>query len=562
MIYKPVYSFKIYKNADATPIVVLPKYVASVNFSQSTQFQKQAEFMTGLSEVSGAVLEIIKPAAGKDADLTAFLDKSFDWRMSRIEVYTSNGGNLAEVTLRYAGLLFVRKESNNTVTFTSRNFLDLLNITLIETPLFRSRKTATRVPDTVTVDNLKKQDPTIKEGSSVGIINTLLWLAGGRPYKYKSLYTTQNAYVLGQHPKFYFDCENSVINPEWVWFNYENLTGDLAQLCKASGGLLTQDNDGVVRYKSLYSMREAWNNVTLTDSKYQSIDIGESSTEPYAKIVTTFTPRYLSNSQEVYSAAMGEYLSTGQSFTRQIEFSKPTYKIMNRSISGQLSDSIVGTTLKYIKDKITAVDTFGTRRQVKIKISNYDTLYIPKYVATDVAGTFTITKDEAVVASQSAMLTISHTAEPAAGTIYIGEVFIYGRPLEAASQETYIKRINQYPSIAGYKELRLPDNPYIQAEAHAKRIVDVASYLMANPREQLSVKGVAVVSGIELGRTIRLTSSVYSLDDYYSVTAINYINDMAAADLTLLSMSGLYSLNDLFIVGSTYSDTDSKRLSF
>jgi hypothetical protein len=562
MIHKPKYSFKIFKNNDNTPIIVLPRYIASVNFSQSTQFQQNTEFITGLAEVSGAVIEIIKPTVSQDASLNEFLQRSFDWRMSKIEIYTTNDGDSNNVKLRYSGLLFVRSEKNNTVTFTTRNFLDLLNITLIETPLFRSRKTATRIPDSVTVDNLKKQDPTIKEGSSVGIINTLLWLAGGRPYKYKSLYTTQNAYVLGQYPKFYFDCENSVINPEWVWFNYENLTEDLSQLCKASGGLLTQDNDGVVRYKSVYSMRETWNNVTLTDSKYQNIDISESSTEPYSKIVTTFTPRYLSNSQEVYSAAMGEYLKTGESFTRQIEFSKPTYKIMNKSVSGQLSDSIVGTTLKYIKDKITAVDTFGTRRQVKIKISNYDTLYIPKYVATDVAGTFTITKDEAVVASQSGTLTISHTAEPAADTIYVGEVFIYGRPLEAASQETYIKRINQYPSIAGFKELRLPDNPYVQAEAQAKRIVDVAAYLMVNPREQLSVKGVAVVSGIELGRTIRLTSSVYSLDDYYSIIGINYTNDMAVADLTLLSMSGLYSLNDLFIVGSTYSDTDSKRLSF
>lgn len=562
MIFKPVYSFKLYKNNTNEVVVVLPKYIRSVTFSATMEFQKETELMVGVADPTGVGIEIIRPKTGQDAALTEFLGRSFDWRMSKIEIFMANDGNVANLKMVYSGLLFVRKESDTVVSFTSRNFLDLLNITLIETPLLRNRKTATRIPDTVSVDNLKKQDPTLKEGSSVGIINAILWLAGGRPYKYKSLYTTQDAYVAGQYPKFYFDCENSIINPEWLWFNYENLLNDLRSLCKATGGLITQDNDGVVRYKSVYSMRESWNNVTLTDSNYSSLDLSESGTEPYAKIVTTFTPRYLSNSQEVYSAVLGEYLTPGQSLTRQIEFSKPTFRIMNKSTSGQLTDSIVGGTLTNVKEKISAVDIFGTRRKVNVRIANYDKLYIPKYVATSTPGTFTVAKDLKVVPSQSATFYLSHNVEAGAGTLYIGEVSIYGRSLEAASQETYIKQINQFPTISGYKELRLPDNPYVQSESQAKRIIEMADYLMVNPRLQISAKDVPVGSGIQLGRTIRVTSTVYDVDDYFSITGIEYGNNLEKADLKLLSLSGLYTLDNLFTVGTTYTGNPSKRLSF
>lgn len=562
MIYKPIYSFKLYKNSDNTPIVVLPRYVANVSFGDTNEFQKQTELMTGVADPNGAIIEIIKPKVGQDAALTEFLGRSFDWRMTRLDIFVSNDGNVNNLKMIYSGLLFVRKETDTKVTFTTRNFIDLLNITLIETPLLRNRKTATRVPDTVSVNNLKKQDPTLKEGSAVGIVNALLWLAGGRPYKYKSLYTTQDAYVAGQYPKFYFDCESSIINPEWLWFNYENLLEDLRNLCKATGGLITQDNDGVVRYKNVYSMRETWNNITLTDSNYSSLDLSESGTEPYAKIIITFTPRYLSNSQEVYTAVLGEYLTPGQSLTRQIEFSKPTFRIMNKSTSGQLTDTIVGGILTNVKEKISAVDIFGTRRKVNVRIANYDKMYIPKYVATSTPGTYTVAQDLKVVPSQSATFHLSHNVEVGAGTLYIGEVSIYGRSLEAASQETYIKQINQFPTISGYKELRLPDNPYVQSESQAKRIIEMAGYLMVNPRLQVSAKDVPIVSGIQLGKTIRITSTVYSIDDYFSITGIEYGNNLAKADLTLLSLSGLYTLDNLFIVGTTYTDNPSKRLSF
>jgi hypothetical protein len=565
MIYKTIYSFKLYKNSDNAPIVVLPKYIGDVTFSQTNTFQKETELMTGVADVNGAVLEIIKPKTGQATDLEEFLERTFDWRMTRLDIYVTNDGNVNNLKMIYSGLLFVRKETDTKVTFTTRNFLDLLNITLVETPLLRNRRVATFVP-TGTTDadkftKLKAQNPTILEGSSVGIVNALLWLIGGRPYKYKSLYDTQYTGVAGQYPKFYYDCDASIINPEWLWFNYENLYGDLSLLCKSAGGILNQDFDGVVRFKNVFSTKETWNGLTLTDSNFASVDIAETGTEPYSKIVTTFTPRYLSGSQEVFSTVINEYLNYEESVERQIQFNKPIYKLVNKTISGQLTDTIVGDNFKFVKDKMNVVDSFGTRQIVEARIKPHSTLYITKYQATDTIGNFTKVKDPGVVPSQSTTIYIKNTLNQAS-TVYVGEVSLYGRALESGTQETYMLPLNQYPTVSGFKELRLPDNPYMQSESQAIRVINIAKYLMEYPRLSLTVDGVAYTDKIKLGETILLNSATYAISGEFKITSISFSSTLSTVNLGLLSMSGLYAENEIFQVGTTYADGNSRVLAF
>jgi hypothetical protein len=440
-----------------------------------------------------------------------------------------------------------------------RGFLDLFNINLVETPLFRGRKVATPIPSTVSVANLKAQDPTIKEGSSAGLINTLLWLIGGRPYKYKSLYTSQDAYVAGQYPKFFFDCQASVINPEWAWFNYENLTEDIKQLCKASGGLLSQDLDGVIRYKNVFGSKKTWNGLTITDSLATKFTQSERGSEPYSKVIITYTPRYLAGSQEIYSTVLNEYLNRGESVERQLDFTRPVYKMVNKTISGQLTDTIVGSNFKFVKDTINAVDIFGTKQTMSVKLSPHNILYIPKYVASGTLGNFTVEKDTAVISSQTTTLTVSNTLNPS--TIFVGEVSLYGRTLEAGSQETFIRKLNQFPTISGFKELRLPDNPYVQSESQAVRLVDTAKYLLENPRVQITADNVPFVSGIALGETVKIYSQLYTLSGEYQITGISFSNSIQKASITLLSLSGIYGEDEIFIIGQNYSLADQRKLS-
>jgi hypothetical protein len=564
MIYKSRMYAKITLNDGVTSIVVMPKYIESVNGNFSFDFQQNTELWTGVTQPPASAITFIKPKVGANEELRSFLDRNADWRMTKLELYYSET-NVESYRKVFDGLIYARSETNTTVQFTNRGYLDLLNITLVETPLLRNRRVATFIP-TGTTDldkftKLKAQNPTILEGSSVGIINALLWLLGGRPYKYKSLYDTQYTEVAGQYPKFYYDCDSSVINPEWLWFNYENLFGDLSTLCKAAGGVLNQDFDGVVRYKNIFSTKQAANGLVITDSNFSSASISENGTEPYSKIVTTFTPRYLSGSQEVFSTVINEYLNFEETVERQIQFSKPVYKLVNKTISGQLTDTIVGDNFKFVKDKMNVVDSFGTKQIVSAKIKPHSTLYITKYVSADKVGNFTKTKDTAVVPSQSTTLYIKNTQNQAS-TVYVGEVSLYGRALESATQETYVLPLNQYPTVSGYKELRIGDNPYVQSESQAVRLINIAKYIMENPRTSLTVSDVPYTEKLKLGETIVFNSSSYGISGEFKIISLSFSPTLSTAQVGLLSMSGLFSASEIFQIGTTYQDADSRVLAF
>jgi len=308
MIQKPIYSLKVYTQ-NYNYFVVPPRYIAEILLPYVSQFERTTEQMTGMAEPNNTGVTLLKPKPGEFPELENFLKESANWRMALVEIFYTNDGVAANLKLAGSGLIFTRTEERTKVAFVARGFLDLFGTNLVETPLFRGRKVATPIPTAVSVLNLKAQDPTLKEGSSVGLINTLLWLIGGRPSKYKTLYTSQDAYVAGQYPRFFFDCQASVINPEWTWFSYENLIEDIRQLCKASGGLLSQDTDGVVRYKNVFGSKKTWNGLTITDSFASKFIQSERGTEPYSKIIITYTPRYLAGSQEIYKTVLNEYLN-------------------------------------------------------------------------------------------------------------------------------------------------------------------------------------------------------------------------------------------------------------
>ena len=443
-----------------TTITIPQSYLASIEGTFSFEFTPTQEFTLGISPPTTARIRLVKPKSGQFSALTTLLARSYNWRMLQITI-TAQINSGSEKTV-FSGLTFERSEDMTSVSFTCRGSLDLLNITKIQTPLFRNRKVATKIADVPNGSSnaaiytlLKAENPQIADGASVGVLNAILWLVGGRPYKYKKLYDDQYTEVAGQYPKFYYDCDNSIINPEWVWFNYDNLYSDIAQLCKASGGMLKQDTDGIVRYKNVYSFRETWNNITLTDSNLVSVSLSDIGTEPYAKIITTFTPRYLTGSQEIYKQNLSEFIQDGNSTSKEVQFSRPVFSLLNKTTSGQLSDNIVNNTLSQVKDYISALDVKGAKRVVYAQVTPYSGMYINKFVASGELGNFIKVQNTNVVPSQSVTLNITNSGLVDAPTLFIADVSLFGRSLEASKTENYIKICNPYPTISGFKELTL-----------------------------------------------------------------------------------------------------------
>jgi hypothetical protein len=558
---------KLYIINNGTQIEIPDSYIISLDGGYNTSFEDTNQFTLGLAAPTTSRVKLVKPTSGQFPALTQILERDYNWRMLRIKITSSIDGGVFTTT--FDGLFFERSEDTATVSFICRGPLDLINIIKIQTPLLRNRKVATSITDVPNgatnpqIDNLlNQQNPTIASGSSVGIINSILWLAGGRPHKYASLYTEQYTTVSSQFPKFYFDCENSIVNPEWIWFNYENLYSDLSQLCKSSGGVLKQDTDGVVRYSNVYSFRKAWSGFTLTDSNATSFTLGESGTEPYSKVIVTFTPRFLSGSKEIYKQNFSEFIQAGQSVEREIQFSQPVFSLLNKTVSGQLSDSIVNNSFNSVKDFISALDVKGTKRVVYARVQPYSGLYIDKYIATSGIGNFVKAQNTNAVPSQSINLYVVNSGLADSPTLFVADVTLFGRTLEASKTENYIDTINQYPSISGFKQLTIPDNPYIQTKNDAKRVVDLTKYLLENPRQKITANDVPYTSGVSLGDTIYVDSVSTTVSGYFKVTSLNYTRNGAAMNLGLVSVSGLYQSSDFFTIGTAYNDSDTKRLSF
>jgi hypothetical protein len=567
MIYLQNTYVKLTMNDGVTSFVVYPRDILKIDDTASLDYQKNTEMLTGVSSPNTCSISFAKVSATANADLNAFLSRAASWRMVKLELFYTEDGSQNFKKL-FDGLIFVRAENRVAVTFSARGYLDLLNITMVETPLLKNRKVATYIPDATTTSEkavaLLTQDPTIETGEKTGIINALMWLIGGRPHKYKSLYTSspQHSSVAGYYPKFYYDCSPSIINPEWVWFDYENLFSDLNDLCKASAGFLKQDLDGVIRYENIYNFKKDFNGITLTDSNYTNLEIGEETTEPYNKIIVNFTPRYLASSQEIFSEVLEEYLEGNQEFSNQISFNKPTYNISTKAASGQLLDSIVTDTYLVAKDIVSCTDSFGTKRNVSFKVIPHKTLYISKYIYNKNLGAIQKVRNTAVLSSKSSTIFIKNDQATDLPTLYLTDLTLVGRALESTSQKKYISQLNQYTTISGYKTLTIPDNPYTQSMSQAVRINNIANYLQATPRRSIQLSDVPYTSGITLGATIYVDSVSSDVSGYFKIGSISFNTTLAATNLALVAVDDLKTMDNLFIVSKTYLNTDTRYLSF
>lgn len=535
------------------------KYIVSIDVSTAFAFQTDTELSLGVAPPLTATIVLKKNSNSAQDSFYQLLGRNQAYRGCTITTFVSfdNGVNYKTT---FAGILKARSESFTELTFQAAGFLDILNLKKISTPLFRWSSVATKVPDSAgsaqqNLVLLNKQNPA---NYKIGVINSILWEIGGRPYKYKNVY---DANLAQPKPKFYFDCDASLMNPEWIWFNYDNLLNDLEFLCRASGGVLFQSTQGIVEYRNVYGFRTDAQ-VSLKDSDYSSLQFGDSRLEPYNRLLMTFTPRFLSGSQEVFSDSLGDVLVGPQVLSKVIEFQKPVAYLLNKTVSGQLTDTLVSVKYQKTTELVEATSTSVTKVPVFFKIDPYADWYLPKYNFTGTLGVFTEVRDTNRLPSQSAKIYITQSGVSADYTIFLNNLKLFGRALEASKTQNYIADISSSGIYSGFRELRLNDNPYVQAYKEAERYVAVTKYLIANPRDVITLEGVSSEKNIEIGNVITLNSSLMQVSGLYKVTGLRYENSGASSQVTLVSVGDLIQRSSVYIVGSGYTSTETKYLGF
>lgn len=567
-----VYISPVGTKVDMPANLVPNKYVQDVSITHSMETQLTSGVTLGRIAPPQATLVLVKQA------FNVFINRQYNWRLANVLVMYSV--NNLDYYPAFAGFLESRQESATAVSFQASGYLKYLEYYRHLTPLWENKPVATIIPDPPTPysqavwANLNSlQDPTTLSGSLTGTINTILWLSGGRPYKYKQYFED-----IQQYPRFYFDCDPSIMTPRFTWLNQEDVTDDITSLCVAGGGQITQSADGVVKFVNALSYTNNVVNLTLTDSMFTDMSVDDEAAVTFGKVIITFSPRYLGANKALVNLSLGKYLPYGEEYEHEVEFSQPVSRLTNNTyygsgISFAASGGYFGID-EFItsRDFVKAVDYNGETASVSLKVPRVRTVAYPKYKwvwdSITASGTWTLIEDVTKTPGQFMKILVRN--DDIGRSLYLSKLVLYGIPLVAGEQQTIKQDIpltfsglvtnNIIPS--GFKEVRMADNAYVQSKDHAMRLLNVVKYLSKKPRPVHRFSNLVYNPTLKLADVISVNSNFYQVQGNFKIVEISITNTGARMNLACVDVTDLYTRDQFFVIGQPYEVSDRKLLSW
>lgn len=567
-----VYVSPVGTKVDLPANLVPSKYVQDVSITHSMETQLTSGVTLGRISPPEATLTFVKH------NFNVFSQRQYNWRLANVLVMYSI--NNLDYYPAFSGFLESRQESLTTVSFQACGYLKYLEYYRHLTPLWENKPVATAIPDPplpyasgVWATLSTSQDPTTLSGTAVGTINTILWLSGGRPFKYKQHYENIN-----QHPRFYFDCDNSLMTPRFTWLNQENVTEDIAALCVAGGGQITQTADGVVKFVNALSYTATVTNFTLTDSMFSDLTVEDEAATTFGKVITTFSPRYLGANKALVNLSIGKYLPYGEEFEQEVEFPQPVSRLTNNTyygsgISFAASGGYFGID-EYItsRDFVKAVDYNGDIASVSLKVPRVTSVAYPKYKwvwdSNTSTGTWSLIEDVTKTPGQFMKVLVRN--DDIGRSLYLSKLVLYGIPLIAGEQQTIKQDIPLTFSglisagivPSGFREIRVSDNAYVQSKDHAMRLLNVVKYLNKKPRPVHRFSNLVYNPSLKLADVIAINSTFYQVQGNFKIVEISVVNTGSRMNIACVDVTDLYSREQIFVLGQQYEPSDCKLISW
>lgn len=434
------------------------------------------------------------------------------WRDTPIEISLGfNGTNPIHFLGRITGV----REGRTGGEWTCSGYQDLIAAAPeIRSPLLYRRPafTATTASSNENPDNA---------GWAGGLGNLILWRAGGRPYEQSATYPTA---------LFYYSCETSIMAPEWTWLNGGDAAQALDELCRAAGGVVYQGMDGVIRYQEPMTFGAGVAAIHYTDAMdgtnaairaaaglAQYGDL-ERSADVQGQVVDVvrcaYVARRLQGVQRVYQDTTPRLVEAGAVSTITLDLSLPCYRVSRVEA--------VGYTLRSTR--------LTTASEVTVAIG---TTY-----------------------AQQVTVTITNTlSEP----IGLSELALYAMPLVAMEEGTAT-----YGSASGTpRSYAVPDSVYIQTASHARRLCHMYHDWYNTPRPPVTLSGCGYDPRRSLGEIITLTSAYPAISaERHRVSGIQVGRTGVEMTLTVVPVTGLPVETDFFVLGTTYSDANSRQLTY
>ena len=389
-----------------------------------------------------------------------------------------------------SGVIIDFSQDADTVTFSIVGWKQLISTIRVYSPLFTNRPIATKTTAS-SIEDVADPDYV------AGLLNWILWQAGGRPFEQAGSYTTAT---------FYYSLSQAPIAPAYSWVAGEDSWAEALRLVRAAGGQLYQRPDGVIAYVSPLSIAGGTSQFALTQDDYQEISRNGSASDLVASWACGYLPRVQAGMQEVVSDTTPRVVASGATEVIQLE---PQYPLTS------LETASGGTQL--LPDAISATSFDGTQAT---QGSDYThTLYLAAQLVT--------------------IVFVNVSSQP----FVIERITLRGTPIVPGEPGTV--------TIGGSNPTQtIEQSAFIQSRSHAQRLARMALAFYGAPRPVITATGVLYNPAVhQIGVSGTLTQSDWGLSSVPVVILGVTINDTGTdCDLDLVDTTGLPALADYFVV--------------
>lgn len=442
-------------------------------------------------------------ALGADAThrLTITLDPqaaSIAWERTRVRVQFSFAA--ADLITRATGIVTRRtRDADANLVWEVSGFDDLIAKTAVYSPLFYRR------PASTATSASSVEDPT--SGSyAAGIVNYVLWMAGGRPLAQAGTYTSA---------VFYYRCDWAPITPEWSWVAGEDGWAELSRVAKACGLVIHQAADGTVTATSALGLGGSAT-YTFDEGDFERISEQADTGQYITAVRCAYTARRLQPRQVVYEDTTPRAIPATASATYTLAMQQPVYDY-----------EASGSTLP--SDTVTATTTEGK-----------------------------VLSCAAAIVSQGAGRLVITVTNPGSETMVVSRIQIRGRPI-APTEEGQVTTGSGSPE----QDISGEVGVWVQSRAHAERLTKLAYDLLGSVLPTRTLSGCGYDPDRYVGEIVGLTYSPWSLSAVaHRITAIRHSDTGALMEVDLTPSAGLPTTAGTFMIGTSYSSGDTRLLSW
>lgn len=454
-------------------------------------------------------------AFGTSVGMTAEVEvhqTAFGYATDLTPIRISYGFASSDKLRRFVGLIVRERRNTVAATWSCRGVDARMEGEEIRSPLFRKRAVATA---TTLISIEDPANPNYRGG----LFNYICWMCGGRPWEQSASYP--NA------PFFYSAARPSLIAPEWPWINAENAWEELGRACRAVGGQIYQDHEGVLRYVDPLGIVPATATYTYTD---EVLTQEQRAAQSKSGFVDASFDKDLDHTVTGFSCTYIERNLDGL----QLVYEDRTSKALGAA--GQANDDLplhLDTQLPVYRVARVEVDAAHTRTGARLNAAQ---------LTVAITGT----------AAQRVAATLSNTTTNPA---LVYTIRVYGRPVVAGEEGSVT--YTGASSLPITRILPLENNVYVQSRSHAERLARMAFDFYSQPRPVVTLSGCGYDPDRYVGERVNLTYAGWGYtNEPHRIVAIRP-QDGATMDLDLIPIGDLPVAGDFFQFNTTYASPGS-----